>query len=78
MTNLPASAPDESVKRGSSFVRIMNRVGSLPVHGSRYFLSMVSTSSPEIERSRSTAIMLSDLAARRASETTASGFPISG
>ena len=33
VTNLPASAPDESVKRGSSFVRIMNRVGSLPVHG---------------------------------------------
>ena len=78
ITNLLASAPEESVNRGSSFVRIMNRVGSRPVHGSRYLRSIVIVSSPEIESSRSTAIRLSARVPRRASETTASGFPISG
>ena len=78
MTNRLASAPEESVKRGSSFVRIMNRVGSRPVQGSRYLRSIVSESSPEIESSRSTAIVLSARAPRRASEMTARGFPTSG
>ena len=37
--NLNASAPDESFSRGSSLVRIRNRVGSRPVHGFGYFRS---------------------------------------
>ncbi len=56
----------------------MNRVGSLPVHGSRYFRSTVSVSSPEIESSRSTAIEVSAAIPSRASEMTASGLPMSG
>ena len=60
---------------GSSFVRIMNRVGSRPVHGSRYLRSIVIVSSPEIESSRSTATMLvgrERRAARRRSSPAAS------
>ena len=68
ITNRLASAPEESENCGSSLVRIMNRVGSRPVHGSRYLRSTVIVSSPEIYSSRSTATMLSALAPSRASE----------
>jgi len=63
------------VNLGISFVRIRNRVGSGPVQGSRYLRSTVIVSSPEIESSRSTAVMLSTRVPRRASEITANGLP---
>jgi len=66
--NREASAPEESVSFGSSLVRITNRLGTRPVQGSRYFRSIMSVSSPEIESSRSTTILLSALPESRASE----------
>ena len=75
--NLDASAPEASVNRAPSFVRITNLVGSRPVQVSRYFRSIVIESSPEMESNRSTATDPSALD-RRASEIRPSGQPISG
>ena len=55
----------------------MNRVGSFPVHCSRYLRLTVSVSSPEIDSSRSTTTC-APRPFRRASETTASVLPSSG
>lgn len=38
--NRLAIAPEASPNRGSSFEMMKNRVGSVPVHGSRYFRSI--------------------------------------
>ena len=76
--NLDASAPEASVNRGTSFVRITNLVGSRLVQGSRYFRSIVIESSPEMESNRSTATDPSARVDRRASEIRPSGQPISG
>jgi hypothetical protein len=53
-TNLPAIAIDASPSCGSSFEQSISRVGSFPVHCSRYLRFTVNESSPEIESSRST------------------------
>ena len=53
------------------------RACRFPVHGSRYFRSMVSMSSPDTERSRST-IWRALPPPRRASETMANGLPMRG
>ena len=53
-TNRLAIAPEASPNRGNSLDKIKNRDGSLPDHGSRYFLSTVSKSSPETDSNRST------------------------
>src|SRR4051794_35018990 len=54
----------------------MSLVGSLPVHGSLFFLSISMASSPEIIRSRSRATAQSDFLDCRASPTMATGLPI--
>ena len=72
-----AIVPLMSPKLGSSLLRMRNRVGSRPVHGSRYFRSTVSRSSPLTVSSRSTTACVS-CPASRASLMTASGLPSSG
>ena len=74
----PAKAPDESPSRGNSFVKIISRVGSVPVNGSRFLRSMVRQSSPLMLNSRSTTICESVRPPNRASETMARDFPIRG
>ena len=76
-TNRPTIAAEASPKWGSSLEMTMNRLGSLPVHWSRYLRLTVIVSSPEIASSRSTTTgCLRPVS--RASEITASGLPISG
>ncbi len=76
--NRLASAPEESISFGSSFVRMRNRVGSRPVQGSRYLRSTVIESSPEMDSNRSTTMLRSVLPDSRASDTIPSGLSISG
>ena len=56
----------------------MNRVPSVPVHGSRYFRSTVCASSPDTDRRRSVMVATSAFLDSRASDTIASGRPIRG
>lgn len=49
-----ASAPDASLSLGSSFVPITIRVGNVPVHASRFLVSIAIVSSPLIDSRRST------------------------
>ena len=51
-----ARAPDASPSRGNSFDMIARRADMRPVHGSRYFRSIVRVSSPLIDRRRSTTV----------------------
>ena len=62
--------------RGSSFVRSIKRVGSLPVQSPRYFLGMLKVSSPVIESSRSVITAVSLRPPIRASAMMAADFPI--